>query len=159
MNSLPLEIGDLMAILPQRPPMLMLDRVTTLVPGRSAEGWKLVTGNEYGLSSRRHGFVFPSTLVLEALVQLATVAVLYPRATESRVAGAGLPLCLLGGIESMEVEQEMANGDPVMLAVALDPDDAGTSYRVTGTATLNGKAFVRASFALRVDGDLDRSFP
>lgn len=150
----PLEIGDLMRLLPHRPPMLMLDRVTALEPGRRAEGCKLVTGNEYGLSSRRHGFVFPSTLVLEALVQLATVALTCPRTREERTRDEHPPVCLLGAIESMVVEQEMSNGSPLDLAVTLEPVETESggrivSVRVTGSATLNGKLFVRSVFVLR----------
>ena len=143
---LELDAEDLLELLPQRPSMLLVDRVVCLVPGVHAVGIKAVTGNEYGLASRRHGFVFPSTFVLEGLVQLATVTLLY--ASKER------PLLGLHTVESMEVHQEMMAGERLYLTVnvttAGQPVAGALSapVRIEGEAELGGKTFVKVAFTV-----------
>ena len=37
-----LDIDEIKRLLPHRPPLLMIDRLTDIVPGESATGWKAV---------------------------------------------------------------------------------------------------------------------
>src|ERR1700741_5164106 len=71
-----LDVTKLLRILPHRPPMLMLDRVTEIEPRKSARGIKAVSANE---PSVRGHFptqpVFPPTLCFEALAQLMCVLI------------------------------------------------------------------------------------
>ncbi|MCI0651952.1 MAG: hypothetical protein L0Z55_08715 [Planctomycetes bacterium] len=142
-----LEIEDLCRLLPQRPPMLLLDRVIALVPRSHAVGIKLATGNEYGLSLVRHGFVFPSSLALEALAQLATVALNYPPDGVLPKDGSLARRYLVSELEQMEIEQEMSTGDRICLSVNLDPLAEG-EVAVRGVAHLGGTPFVTATFRL-----------
>ncbi|MEE8141973.1 MAG: hypothetical protein V3T77_02630, partial [Planctomycetota bacterium] len=135
-----LEAEDLLLLLPHRPPILMLDRVISLVPRRHAVGLKMVTGNEFGLSTKEHGFIFPATLALEALVQLATVTLRYPedgvwpeKGMEDSV--------FLAGIEQLTVHRELLSGEALQLSVTIqDPDP--TPVSVDGQVVLGGEAYV-----------------
>ena len=77
---------------------------------------------------------------VEALVQLATVAVVYP----SKVDG----YYNLESAEKLEVNQEMASGDRLFLTGTIQKLEDGR-YRVEGDAELAGENFVRAVFDLQ----------
>ncbi|MCZ7644258.1 MAG: 3-hydroxyacyl-ACP dehydratase FabZ [Planctomycetota bacterium] len=66
---------DPRAILPHRPPMLLLDRVVELIPGVRAVARKTVAADEYWLSGHFPGHpVLPGVLLVEALAQTAGLA-------------------------------------------------------------------------------------
>ena len=143
---LALEIEDILQVLPHRPPVLLVDRVMTLVPGSHAVAMKAVTGNECGLAGRRRGFTFPSTFALEALVQVATLVILSgdPGHEDSPPSYA----LRLTEVESLKIEQEMATGDLIYLHVSISLGSEG-EYRTEGHAELNGKTYVRTTFCLQ----------
>lgn len=64
----------ILRILPQRPPFLLIDRVTRLEPRTSATAIKCVTANEPVLAGHfPDNPVLPGVLILEALAQLTSV--------------------------------------------------------------------------------------
>ena len=136
-----LEIDDIVELLPQRQPFIFVDRVVSLIPGAHAVATKGVTGNEAGLSARKFGFVFPSTFVLEALVQLATVVV---RAQDARAID---ELWLLQELDRFDVSQEMTGADMIYLHVAVG-DLAPGRVTVHGRAELAGQDYVTTDFVL-----------
>ena len=72
MNALP--VPDPLTLLPHRFPLLLVDRITSVVPGKRATGVKSVTGNEWSSvgSSRDAGAqAMPHLLIVEALAQLS----------------------------------------------------------------------------------------
>ena len=72
--ALKLSGQKLLGILPQRYPLLMVDRVTELNPGSSIQGYKLVGNGEFWCSGHfPERPVMPGILILEALSQLGTV--------------------------------------------------------------------------------------
>ncbi len=141
-----LEAEEILRLLPHRPPILLLDRVVALVPGHHAVGVKLVTGNEFGLSTRAHGFVFPATLALEALVQLATVVIRYPDSGLLPVESAAEGIFLFEA-EKVAVHREMVCGDRLHLHVDISPSRQWPRV-AAGQATLGGAPYVDARFKL-----------
>lgn len=66
-------------LLPHRYPFLFVDRVTTLKPGHSAEGIFRIKGDHPFINRVGGVSVFPATLVVEALGQLAALCIRYAR--------------------------------------------------------------------------------
>ena len=70
----PLDIGRIMAALPHRYPMLLVDRVAALVPDVSIEAIKAVTINEQFFQGHFPGRpIMPGVLIVEALAQAAGI--------------------------------------------------------------------------------------
>ncbi len=70
----PLDIKQVMAALPHRYPMLLVDRVETLVRDRSISAIKAVTINEGFFQGHFPGRpIMPGVLIVEALAQAAGV--------------------------------------------------------------------------------------
>ena len=144
---LSLDIEDILRLLPHKPPMLMVDKVLTLTPGRHGVGIKAVSGNEYGLHTIRHGFVFPATLALEALAQLAALVLVCPEngvipaGTSPRASGS------IAAIRSFETHREMVVAEVIHLDInitkRIDP-----YVRVEGEASIAGERYVNSVFDL-----------
>lgn len=70
----PLDIARVMAALPHRYPMLLVDRVEELIPDRSIVAIKAVTINEAFFAGHFPGRpIMPGVLIIEALAQAAGV--------------------------------------------------------------------------------------
>jgi 3-hydroxyacyl-[acyl-carrier-protein] dehydratase len=74
-----LDIRQIMEFLPHRYPMLLVDRVTELVPGKRAVGYKLITANEPFFTGHfPNNPLMPGVLMIEALAQLGGMSILGP---------------------------------------------------------------------------------
>lgn len=75
-----INIEEIMSILPHRYPMLLVDRITELVPMKYAIGIKCVTINEPFFQGHFPGKpVMPGALICEAMAQVGGVALMYPQ--------------------------------------------------------------------------------
>ena len=93
--------------------MLLLDRVVTIEPRRSARGIKAISANEP--SVRGHfptAPVFPPTLALEAMAQLMCVLIYASDALDP-----GTQQFALAGVEKAKFRQAIVPGDRIELAV------------------------------------------
>lgn len=72
-------IEEIMEILPHRYPMLLVDKITELVPMKYAIGIKAVTYNEPFFQGHFPGHpVMPGALICEAMAQVGGIALQYP---------------------------------------------------------------------------------
>lgn len=73
-----LTVEQIQKLLPHRYPMLLVDRMVKLDPGKSAEGIKNVTLNEWFFAGHFPGRpIMPGVLIIEALAQAAGVLVVH----------------------------------------------------------------------------------
>src|SRR5271155_3266643 len=76
-TELTLDINEIKKILPHRYPFLLLDRVTSVVPGLKATGYKNLTANEQFFQGHfPFKPIMPGVLMVEALAQLGCLAML-----------------------------------------------------------------------------------
>lgn len=82
-SSRDLDIEGVKRLLPHRPPMLMIDRLTDIRSGESAVGWKGVTINEPWFPGHFPDYaVMPGVLIVEAMAQAAGALVVYTLSVE-----------------------------------------------------------------------------
>ena len=65
-----IDIQEIMRLLPHRYPLLLVDRITSLIPNHSVKGLKNVTANEPCFQGHFPGQpIFPGVLILEGMAQ------------------------------------------------------------------------------------------
>jgi beta-hydroxyacyl-ACP dehydratase FabZ len=100
-----IDVREIMTILPHRYPMLLIDRITELVPMTFARGYKNITANEPMLVGHFPGNpVFPGVYMVEALAQLGGTTVLEPGDMTRK-------LVYLVGIDKVKFRRPVIPGD------------------------------------------------
>jgi 3-hydroxyacyl-[acyl-carrier-protein] dehydratase len=134
-----LSTQEIMAIIPHRPPFLLVDRIVELEPGVRAVGEKLVTINEPFFQGHFPGEpIMPGVLMVEALAQTGAVAAL------SLPAYAG-KLAFFAGIDGLRFKRIVRPGEVLRLDVRLEKMRRGVG-KARATASVDGQ--------LAVEGEL-----
>ena len=108
-----LDINQIMEIIPQRAPFLMIDRVEDVVPGESCTAYKNVCVNEWYFQGHFPGNpIMPGVLITEALAQTGAVAVLSLDENKGKNA-------LFGGIDKLRFKRKVVPGDVLKLEVKI----------------------------------------
>jgi len=103
-------INEIMKVLPHRYPMLLIDRILEIEPGKRIVGLKNVTANEQFFQGHFPGApVMPGVLIVEAMAQCA--AVLFLRDIPDR----DRKLFLFGGVDKARFRKPVVPGDQLRL--------------------------------------------
>jgi len=141
----PLDIRRVMAALPHRYPMLLVDRVDTIVPDQSISAIKAVTINEGFFQGHFPGRpIMPGVLIVEALAQAAGIL-----AVESLGLANSGKLVYFMAIENAKFRTPVEPG--VLLRLDVEFVQKRTSVcKFAGKASIDGKLAAEASFTAMI---------
>jgi len=141
----PLDIRQVMAALPHRYPMLLVDRVEVLVPGKSIRATKAVTINEPFFQGHFPGRpIMPGVLIVEALAQAAGVLAVKSLGLE----GSG-KLVYFMAIDDAKFRVPVEPGVLMSLEVEFT-QMRKTASKFVGRAYVGGKLAAQASFTAMI---------
>jgi 3-hydroxyacyl-[acyl-carrier-protein] dehydratase len=140
-----LDIRAILAALPHRYPMLLVDRVEEIVPDQSIRAIKAVTINEPFFQGHFHGRpIMPGVLIIEALAQAAGVL-----AIESLgLAGSG-KLVYFMAIDGAKFRTPVEPGCLLTLEAEFIQKRASVC-KFAGRALLDGKLAAEANFTAMI---------
>jgi 3-hydroxyacyl-[acyl-carrier-protein] dehydratase len=140
-----LDIRAVMAALPHRYPMLLVDRVEELIPDQSIRAIKAVTINENFFNGHFPGRpIMPGVLIVEALAQAAGIL-----AVESLgLAGSG-KLVYFMAIEGAKFRAPVEPGCLLTLDVQF-VQKRSSVCKFSGRASVDGKLAAEASFTAMI---------
>ena len=138
-----LDVNQIMEIIPQRAPFLMIDRVEEVVPGQSCVAYKNVGINEWYFQGHFPGMpIMPGVLITEALAQTGAVAVLSLEENKGKNA-------LFGGIDKLRFKKQVVPGDVLTLEVEMIKVKGPVGV-AQGTATVDGKKVASAEITFMI---------
>ena len=143
----PLDIGRVMAALPHRYPMLLVDRVEELILDRSIAAIKAVTINESFFQGHFPGRpIMPGVLIVEALAQAAGIL-----AVESLgLAGSG-KLVYFMAIDGAKFRKPVEPGVLLRLEATFVQKRASVC-KFEGIAKIDGQVVAQANFTAMIAG-------
>lgn len=134
---------QIMEIIPHRQPMLLIDTIEELEPGKRGVGKKCVSFNEpYFAGHFPNEPVMPGVLTVEALAQVGAVVILSCSEFKGKTA-------YFGAINSCKFKRKIVPGDVVYLEVEMirqkGPIGIGKA-----TATVDGEVAVSAELTFAI---------
>jgi 3-hydroxyacyl-[acyl-carrier-protein] dehydratase len=127
-----MKIDEIQNVLPHRYPMLLVDRILSVEPGKRAVGLKNVTINESFFEGHFPGHpVMPGVLLIESMAQVGGVILL---STE----GNGGKLVYLVGLDKVRFRKPVIPGDRVITEVE-QLGQRGNFGKVKAVARVDGE--------------------
>lgn len=129
--TLPLDVNEIMKILPHRYPFLMVDRIVEVEPGKRCVGIKNVTINEPFFQGHFPGHpVMPGVLIVEAMAQVAGIMAYLASDESTRQ-----KVTYFMSIDNAKFRRPVFPGDQVRIEIT-------TTYNRRGIWGVDGKAYV-----------------
>ena len=140
-----IDIKRIMHAIPHRYPMLLIDKVTDVVPGQSAVGIKNVTVNEHFFQGHFPDHpVMPGVLIIEAMAQ--TAAVLVVQSLGPNAAG---KVVYFMTIENAKFRRPVVPGDQLRIAIKKDRH-RGPVWKFSAVAYVDGISVAEATYAAMI---------
>jgi len=139
-----LDVEQIKALLPHRPPMLLVEKLADIVGSESATGYKAVSINEpWFLGHFPERAVMPGVLIVEALAQTAGALVVHSQG------GRASSVVYFMSIEEARFRKPVSPGDllrmPVKLVRRRDP-----VWKFEGKAFVGDMLVAEATFAAMI---------
>ena len=140
-----LDIARIMRCIPHRYPMLLLDRMTDVVPHISAVGIKNVSANEPFFQGHFPGHpVMPGVLIIESMAQTAAVLVVESLGPEA----AGKVVYFMT-IEGAKFRRPVVPGDQLRIHVTRERR-RGSVWKFSAVARVDGVSVAEATYSAMI---------
>ena len=138
-----LDINEIMAILPHRPPFLLVDRILDMEPGVWAKALKNVSMNETFFQGHfPQQPVMPGVLQIEAMAQAGACAILTLEEYKGKIA-------YLAAVDKAKFRSRVVPGDQLLLQVEIVKRKAFAGIG-RGVASVDGKTCAEAEFTFMI---------
>lgn len=143
----PLEVHDIMRLLPHRYPFLMIDRVEEIVLSESATGIKNVTINEPFFQGHfPEQAVMPGVLIIESMAQTAAALVMHTLGEEAHG-----KLVYFMGVDVARFRKPVVPGDSLRIYVSRIQNRRSV-WKFKGEAKVDGTLVANADFSAMIMG-------
>ena len=141
-----MDINEVMAHLPQRYPVLMIDRVRELEPNKRIVALKNVSANEPYFEGHFPGRpIMPGVLILEAMAQAAGILVFRSSGTKPDASS----VYYYVGIDNARFKRPVVPGDQLEIEVHFERQ-LRTIYKFTCAARVEGEIAAEATILCAV---------
>lgn len=139
------DINKIMKMIPHRYPILLVDRLIDIVPGKSAVGVKNVSINEPQFNGHFPGYpVMPGVLIVEAMAQTAALVVV-----DFMGADAEGKVVYFMTIDNARFRKPVIPGDTLLVHVE-KVQSRGPVWKFKGTARVGDKVCAEATFSAMI---------
>ena len=139
-----LDIKSILERLPHRYPMLLIDRVLEMVPGKSIKALKNVSINEpFFVGHFPHHPVMPGVLILEAMAQAAGILMLRRVSSEGKIA-------FFMSADKIKFRRAVVPGDQLEVHVKLTKSRGEKIGVAEGTCKVEGKVVSSAELMFTI---------
>lgn len=137
-----MNIEQIMKILPHRYPILLVDRVETIVKNESIVAYRNVTANEPIFSGHfPDHLIYPGVMILEGLAQAGSLLVFESMDEDENSTGSIMPY--FAGIDKAKFKKPVLPGDRLEYQVSIIKSRMGI-WKLDGKAFVDGKMVASA---------------
>ena len=143
-DNVVLDVEQIKKLLPHRPPMLLVEKLTDIVPGQSATGYKAVSINEpFFMGHFPERAVFPGVLIVEAMAQTAGALVMHSLGASPSA------VVYFMSIENARFRKPVSPGELLRMQVSLIRS-RGPVWKFGGQAFVGDTLCAEAEFAAMI---------